>query len=90
MKYLVTALRECGLTVVPSDANFVMVPLQSEHEVNELYEELLKEGIIIRPLRSFGLPHCIRITVGTPDQNRRLIDSLHRIFERLGVNSESD
>jgi len=90
MRYLVPALRECGLTVVPSDANFVMVPLQGEREVNELYHELLKAGIIIRPLRSFGLPHCVRITVGTPDQNRRLMESLHRILERIGVNSESD
>lgn len=88
LRTLLPALRECGLTVVPSDANFVMVVLQSEREANQIYQELLRRGIIIRPLGPFGLPHCVRITVGTPDQNQRLVDSLHQILERLHVNFE--
>jgi len=83
MKFLVPALEECGLSVVPSDANFVMVPLRSEGEVDTLYGKLLQLGIIIRPLRAFGLPHCVRITVGTPEQNQRLIQALHRVLEKV-------
>ena len=76
MAFLVPALEACGLRVIPSDANFVMVPMEDETEVTRLSGELLRAGIIIRPLAPFGLPHCIRITIGTPEQNRRFIGVL--------------
>lgn len=79
MKYIVPRLRELGFTVVPSDANFVMCPLESPEAVQELYAELLKLGVIIRPLAAFRLPHCIRITIGTMEQNERMLSSLKSI-----------
>ncbi|MCZ6776300.1 MAG: histidinol-phosphate transaminase [Ignavibacteria bacterium] len=72
-------LRELGFTTVPSDANFVMVPLASEAEVSDLYEGLLRLGVIIRPLKAFGLPNCVRITVGTQSENERLIGALKTV-----------
>lgn len=79
MRYVVPRLQEWGFTVVGSDANFVMVPLEREEAARTLYQQLLKAGIIIRPLGAFGLPHCVRITIGTMVQNERLIAALKRI-----------
>lgn len=79
MKYLVPELKNLGFTVLPSDANFVMCPMESPAAVTELYNELLKLGVIIRPLPAFRLPHCIRITIGTMPENERLIRSLKTI-----------
>jgi histidinol-phosphate aminotransferase len=81
--YVIPALRKLGLTLVPTEANFVMVPLASEATVNRVYEELLRLGVIIRPLRAFGLPHCIRITIGTQEENERLIESMRKVLEKL-------
>jgi histidinol-phosphate aminotransferase len=79
MRFLAPALRKQGFRVVPSDANFVMLPLESEKEVNDLYHDLLKQGIIIRPLRPFGLPHCVRITIGTRAENEALVQALETV-----------
>src|SRR3984885_4079272 len=57
--FLTSALREMGFSVVPSEANFIMLALPSEEQAAQLTSELLKQGIIIRPLASFGLPNCV-------------------------------
>jgi histidinol-phosphate aminotransferase len=70
------ALRDLGLHVVPTDANFFLVVLNSETEALQIYESLLRRGVIIRPLRAFGIPNGLRITIGTEDQNAILIEAL--------------
>ncbi|MGA9120835.1 MAG: histidinol-phosphate transaminase [Bacteroidota bacterium] len=82
---LIPALQRLGLTVIPTEANFVLLPLESESMVNSVYQELLAQGIIIRPLRSFGLPHCVRITIGTLEQIEILVDRLKPILERVAA-----
>jgi histidinol-phosphate aminotransferase len=79
------ALRDLGLTVVPTEANFVCVPLASEEAAEALYQGLLQHGVIIRPLRAFGLPRCVRITIGTAAQNLVLIDALRTVLATAGV-----
>ena len=74
--FLAEAFQELGLKFVPTDANFFMTIHPSEEEALHLYNSLLRQGVIVRPLRAFGLPHCLRITVGTPDQNEFLLSSL--------------
>ena len=68
-----------GFEVVPSEANFVMVPLESAEMAKWLTEELVSRGVIVRPLGAFGLPQCIRISTGTDDENRMLIDALESL-----------
>jgi histidinol-phosphate aminotransferase len=81
-RYLGPALRDLGLTVIPTEANFFLIPLEHEPAANALYAELLKHGIIIRPLRAFGLPHCVRITIGTEEQNHILLDTMRTALGR--------
>lgn len=83
--FLIPTLRELGLTVIGTDANFVLLPFDSESTVNEVFDGLLHRGIIVRPLKAFGLPQCIRITIGTADQNALLVESLQKVLEAAGV-----
>ncbi len=75
---LVPALAELGLPCVPTEANFVMVPLQSEFDANTLCSEMLQSGIIIRPLKAFGLPHCVRISIGRAQEIEQLLTAMQK------------
>lgn len=79
-EFLMDALREFDLAPLPSEANFVMVPLESKEAAQSFTEELLKQGVIIRPLAAFGLPMCVRITVGSEDENNFLIECLRNVY----------
>jgi histidinol-phosphate aminotransferase len=74
--YLSGALRELGIEVWPSDANFVLARTGPG-----VHERLLREGLIVRPLHGFGLPEHVRITVGLPEENERLVKALRRLRE---------
>jgi histidinol-phosphate aminotransferase len=76
LKYFTTAFTELGLNVVPSEANFVMVVLPSEEQARQLTRELLMQGIIVRPLTSFGLANCVRISTGTDEDNQRSVEAM--------------
>lgn len=85
IKVLTEGLREIGLKVVPSEANFVMAVLPDADQASRLTSELLKQGIIIRPLASFGLPNCVRISTGTDEDNQLCLEAV----QKLHVTSES-
>ena len=78
-KFIASAIARMGFEAISSEANFVMVPLESASVAAWMTEELLKRGIIVRPLGAFGLPHCLRISTGTDEDNRLLVDSLEQL-----------
>jgi histidinol-phosphate aminotransferase len=78
LRYLAEGLKDSGLTVVSSEANFVMTVMESERQADEMFENLLKRGIIVRPLRAFGLPHCLRVSTGTDDDNRMCVEGFRK------------
>jgi histidinol-phosphate aminotransferase len=78
---LTAALRRLGFAPLPSEANFLMIPLASESHARDLFESLLREGVIVRPLKSFGLPNCVRITAGAPEENEICVSALERILK---------
>ena len=82
MKFLTSSLQELEIDVVPSEANFVMVVRDAEEDVNVMYHELLKLGVIVRPLKAFGLPYCMRITVGTEEENQILVERLKKVLQK--------
>lgn len=62
--------------VYPTDANFFLVRTA---DANRLYDELIGAGLIVRNRTNMpGCKNCLRITIGTPDENDRLIDVLRR------------
>jgi len=80
LKVLSDGMRRLGLEVVPSEANFVMAPLASEEQASRMTRDLMARGVIVRPLKSFGLPHCIRISTGTDEDNQRCVETIEKII----------
>ena len=81
MARMIRALEDLGLGPVPSEANFIMLRLASATRAHELFEALLREGVILRPLGTFGLPDCLRITIGIPQENDVCLSALQRILK---------
>jgi len=77
---LTEAFAACGAKVVPSDANFVMLELASEEEADRIFEQMLSQGVIVRPLKGFGLPHCIRVSTGTDEDNQLCVEAFRRSY----------
>jgi histidinol-phosphate aminotransferase len=72
-------LTALGLSVYPTEANFIMAgPIPNGSAALE--QALLKEGLVIRALGSFGLPNHVRITAGLPDENEALLKALKGIL----------
>jgi histidinol-phosphate aminotransferase len=82
MGYIVQELQAMGLETIPSEANFVSFCWDSH--ARPLYEALLREGVIVRHLGSFGMEKCIRVTVGKDEDNRRFIAALRKTLSRSG------
>jgi histidinol-phosphate aminotransferase len=79
-QYLWDAFKDMGLTVVPTHANFYLVVFESEAMALRLNNDLLRRGVIVRPVGAFGLPNALRITIGTEDQNRILIKAMKEVM----------
>jgi histidinol-phosphate aminotransferase len=79
-EFLERELKPLGLKPLPTQANFICVPFDSEQIALSIYQGLLRRGVIVRPLRPFGLPHCLRITIGTPEQNKILLQALKQVL----------
>jgi histidinol-phosphate aminotransferase len=75
LKLLTEEFRKLGLNVVDSDANFVMLVFDSELQANGFVEGMLHRGIVVRPLRAFGLANCVRVSTGTDEQNAWCLES---------------
>jgi len=82
LRFLTEGLQDLGITVVPSQANFVMAVMASEEEAARTFEELLSQGVVVRPLKAFGLPHCLRISTGADDDNRLAIEAWRKVNAR--------
>ena len=63
---------QLGLTYVPSQANFVLVKVGPR--AGEIQQALLRRGVIVRPMDSYGLPQYLRISVGLPQENQRFVE----------------
>jgi histidinol-phosphate aminotransferase len=87
LSFLTKSLRELGLTVVPSEANFLMLVLPGAEHAARLTNDLLQQGIIIRPLASFGLPNCVRISTGTTEDNQRCVEAIQKLEVPQSCNS---
>jgi histidinol-phosphate aminotransferase len=78
MRQLHAALPALGVKLYPSAGNFVLADVGSNGTA--VYEQLLRHGVIVRPVAGYGLPRCVRITIGTAAQNDRLIRSLSAVL----------
>jgi histidinol-phosphate aminotransferase len=78
LRFLEQALDERRVGYISSVGNFIAVDVGQP--AGPVYEALLREGVIVRPIAAYGLPQHLRITVGLPEQNRRVITALDKVL----------
>jgi histidinol-phosphate aminotransferase len=81
LAYLQKEFARLGLKVVPSVTNFLY--LEPGHDPQRIYEALLEMGVIVRPLSWMGMPEGLRITVGTEEENQRVVRALGKCLSVL-------
>jgi len=77
LKLYSRTFRKLGLEFIRSSANFILVRVGDGEGV---FDQLQKQGVIVRPMASYQLPEWIRISMGTPKQNQRCLDALKAIL----------
>lgn len=81
LKYLYSNLEEIGLDYIPTETNFFLIKVPSGGK--NIYNLMLKEGVIVRSMDSYGLEDYIRINVGLPEENERFIRSLKKVLKDI-------
>ena len=76
-RYLYNQLDKLGLRYIPSVANFILVDVKQDCRI--VFNKLLKQGVIVRPMGLYNLKNFIRVTIGTKKENIRFINSLRRV-----------
>ena len=82
---LASGLHSLKIKFVPSVANFLLVIFGTDTE--PLVEELLKHGVIVRPMRWMGFPMALRVTVGTHEENEKFLRALAEVRASLPLRS---
>jgi histidinol-phosphate aminotransferase len=77
LRLYVEAFEKLSLECVPSAGNFILVRVG---EGQRVFEAMQKLGVIVRPMGGYQLPEWIRISVGTPEENQRCIESLKKVL----------
>lgn len=78
LRQLKAACEQRALGYIPSVGNFLSIDVG--RKAQPVYEALLREGVIVRPIAGYGLPNHLRVTVGREHENRRFIDALDRVL----------
>jgi len=82
MAQLVAGLDEAGIETVPSRGNFLLAKVGDAARINT---ELLKRGVIVRPVANYGLPEFLRVSVGLAGQNARFLEALSVVLAALAA-----
>ena len=80
MEQLEGGLRLLGLGWIPSKGNFIAVDLGRESA--SVYQGLLREGVIVRPVGGYGMPNHLRVSIGLPQENTRFLEALTKVLAR--------
>lgn len=78
MTYVTSAFEELGIDYIPSAGNFVC--MDCGNDANEIYEGLLHRGVIVRPIANYKMPNHLRVTIGTPAENERFVETLKSLL----------
>jgi histidinol-phosphate aminotransferase len=75
-------LERLGLSYTPSQANYLLIRV--DRPAREVYQAMLREGVIIRAMEAYGFPEHIRVNVGLPEENRRFLQALIKVMGLSG------
>ena len=80
MEYLSAELERLGIVYTPSYTNFILMDLETDPM--PVYNSLLKEGVIVRPVGGYGLKSHLRVSVGLEEENKRFVNALEKVLNR--------
>lgn len=80
LEYFESELKKMGLDYCPSQGNFIFFDLKADSSF--IFEELLKKGVILRPVKNYGFPTHMRMSVGTMAENKKAIESLKSVLKK--------
>jgi histidinol-phosphate aminotransferase len=78
LKQLVQACTQLGLSFIPSVGNFLAIEVGENAAI--IYQELLKRGVIVRPVANYSMPNYLRVSVGLSEENQFFIDKLIEVI----------
>ena len=79
LDYLYAELDRIGVRYFHTQANFFLIDVRQDADM--VFENMLKKGVIVRSMHSYGYPEYIRINTGLPEENKRLVQALSRYFK---------
>ena len=77
LQYFMRECRVMGLEFVPSSANFILVRVG---EGARIFQDMQKRGVITRPMSAYQMPEWLRISIGTPAENSRCMQTLREVL----------
>tara|TARA_Y100000748_G_scaffold166872_4_gene139572 strand:- start:17122 stop:18234 length:1113 start_codon:yes stop_codon:yes gene_type:complete len=80
MQQLEDGCAALGLSWIPSRGNFLAIDVG--REAAPIFQALLREGVIVRPVANYGMPNHLRVTIGLPEENQRFLDALKQVLNR--------
>jgi len=81
LRYLYKEVEKLGLNYLPSQSNFFLIEVPCD--AKRVFEAMLRRGVIIRAMNSYGMDRTIRVNAGLPVENERFVQSLGRILNDL-------
>jgi len=78
MKFMTGELTLLGVRYTPSAGNFLLI--DTGRDCEEDFIRLLHEGVIVRPMKLYNFPTCLRVTVGVHEENEQFLEALHRVL----------
>jgi histidinol-phosphate aminotransferase len=79
MQQLVDGFDQMGVDYIPSVGNFITLDVGGDATL--IYQALLQEGVIVRPIGVYEMPDHLRVTVGLEEENKRFLDSLQKVMQ---------
>ena len=86
IKFWRAACQYRGLDYIPTVGNFITIDM--EQNAVPIYEAMLKEAVIVRPIPNYGLPNHLRITISVAEENKRCLDALDIALEQYPIDDE--
>jgi len=84
LQFVYAALDKLEVPYIRSEANFFMVQVGDRQTADDVFEKLLKLGIIVRSMTSYGYPRHIRVTIGKHEENIRFLEALEKVLRHPG------
>ena len=78
MAYLIEECNKRGLGYIPSAGNFLSINFS--RPAQDIFQAMMQQGVIVRPIANYGMPNFLRVTVGSEDENHRFVEVMDRVM----------